>query len=140
MTNEELDRLEKLASKATPGPWEWAEDRFNWKYRRRKKDGTFAAKAGKRLTDSWVFCLVGPHSWCPPGRPVDPETGIPRGLDEHDYHHVMGLRWFHVKVKTLFNVSPSPADEAFIAASRSAVPELIAEVRRLRAELEKVKP
>lgn len=138
MTKAELDRLEAVAAAATPGPWEWAERRFNRKYQVPMKNGRVRAKPGRSIRDSWVYALVGPimpvHPDSIRNRPKDPETGMPPGIDEHDYRRVMALRWFQVKGKTLFNVHPSPKDADFIAEARTAVPALLAEVRRLQEE------
>ena len=140
MTKDELDRLEAVAAAATPGPWEWAERRFNRKYQVPMKNGRVRAKPGRSIRDSWVYALVGPIMTVHPdsirNRPNDPGTGMPPGIDEHDYRRVMALRWSQVKGKTLFNVHPSPHDAALIAEARSAVPALIAEIRRLQAENE----
>lgn len=85
MTEEELARLEELASKATPGPWEWV--------------------AGSDA----LHATTVPHEW------HEDETAKIIVTDSHVY-------------------PPHGADAAFIAAAREAVPALLAEVRRLRAE------
>lgn len=83
MTDEQLKELERLASEATPGPWNW---------------------------DSYD------HVCCPMVRPED-----------------LGNEVCCVSIESQCRY----ADGLFIAASRTAIPALVAEVLRLRAALEK---
>lgn len=83
MTDDELNRLEALASAATPGPW--------------------------RYEDSYDPCVI-------------TESGQYIAQTSYDQQSVSrGDRDYHVAAH-------------FIAASRDAVPALIAEVRRLRGD------
>ena len=84
MTPADLDRLDELASKATPGPW-------------------------------GVYRITYEHQ---PGHLV---IGSP---DQRDLKH---------------DIYPTGHDAAFIAASRTAIPALIAEVRRLRRGADGIK-
>lgn len=86
MSDEELDRLERLADGATPGPWD---DRHRGCLR---------------------IPIIAPH----PAR-------------DADWRLIADVRSAGRERE---------ANAAFIAAARTAVPELIAEVRRLRAQIE----
>lgn len=109
MSNEELDRLEKLAQAATPGPW----------YAHATDDQMFmnARYVGLKKCDFR-------H---------DGECGLDID-DPDDGNEIICI--------TLLQSPPLVLQDAcdentmFIAASREAVPALVAEVRRLRAEPE----
>jgi len=95
ITDSELDRLEALASAATPGPWH--DDQGSWVYSSNPDAcRAFAMMNAEDTARFYVGACIGE--------------------------------------------SMGTADAAFIAASRSAVPKLIAEVRALRSLLREALP
>ncbi len=108
MTDDELDRLDALAQAATPGPW---------------------------LQGMWSGrCERPDHSVPHPGAPECTYTQYLRTYPQ-------ALRYVSVapNVTLIGGSDEGPwldaPNAAFIAASREAVPALVAEVRRLRVEL-----
>jgi hypothetical protein len=110
-------RLRDLVDAATPGPWEWAEDRWNDHY---------AHKGAAR----WFWRLQGPQQHA---------SGHP---DPWDYHEVTGLRWYQFSARSrkdgVVGV-PGQGDRALIAAAPAAITALLDEVERLRAEVERLR-
>lgn len=107
---------------ATPGPWRWMEDHFNERIAPFGKSGKRRPRIGKRLTDLWVYLLVGaPH--CPCG---DDST-----RDAYDYPHVAGLQWWAIKGRELVNAAPNQENAAFIAAARTDVEDFAAALLRV---------
>lgn len=130
------DRLADIAARsdmATPGPWAWREDQFREKYMQRLSNGNWRARPGKRASDSWVMLLTGPLHWTIPTS-FTPEE-IEQATDEWDYPHILALRWNQVRGNTLFNAAPFAHDAAFIAATRTDVPDLLADAQASRALL-----
>lgn len=93
MTEDELDRLEALASAATPGPWE--------------------------------------STWNQVDVDGETEDVITTSEPREQYRSVVGTFWYDG-----LHAGCKEQDAAFIAACREAVPKLIAEVRRIRKELD----
>jgi hypothetical protein len=116
-SSQELAHWRSLAEKATPGPWTWAEDKWN-------------AAMKKNSRSRYVYFLQ--------GRKLG---GVRPGQEfsEFDYHDVMHLRWFEVKGTSLFNVVPSSSDQEFIAEARTALPQLLDYVKSLEAEVARLK-
>jgi hypothetical protein len=109
VTDERLAEWGRLADAATDGPWESAVGGIY--YDPRKPGLTDRAD----IKTAWT--------WQPTYKSGD-KKGQPKGEPEH----------VAVAFGVLFPAILLP-DAAFIAAARTAVPELVAEVRRLRAEL-----
>jgi len=130
----DIEPIKKRLAKATPGPWEWREDVFRPKYMKRKRDGKWMARRGKRAVQSWVALLTGPprNSHTPPPTLENIERGYP---DEWDYPHIIALRWSDFRAKSLINALPSPDDMALIANAPTDIKALVKEVERLRALL-----
>ena len=111
MTDERLDELERLANAATPGPWAW------------RIDGG----------DHWASNLVR-MAVDTPGRKHDGEvildtakTGLASSCDDVTAYITSGY-----SVDEGRPIAELLANFELLARSREAVPELIAEVRRLR--------
>jgi transcriptional regulator with XRE-family HTH domain len=112
VTDDELDRLDALAQAASPGPWTWAlaeSDGVTLRHPDMTPPGCLT------VTD-----LESPTRWVASADAPAPITGLPP--DEND-----GSTDGEFLVFQVFE-----PDAAFITASRTAVPKLIAEVRRLR--------
>ena len=116
MSEQELAEIEARAAAAEPGPWRWREREHNERIRK-------TSRAGRRSREQWVYLLQGPA----------PDANWE---DDQHIHQVMALNWSVIRGTTLSNVGPHPKNAAFIAHSRTDVPQLAAEVRRLRALLE----
>jgi hypothetical protein len=112
-TPKELAYWRSLSNQATRGPWEWAEDKWN-------------ARMKKRSRSRYVHLLQGP---------LHGGIVFERGTDEYDHHQVMHLRWSEVKGGWLFGVSPLPQDREFIAEARTALPRLLDYVESLEKEV-----
>ena len=100
------------------------------------RNGDWRALPGRNSRDTHVFLLVGPRfdgEGPPTEAAYDPASPDHRNFDEYDYKRVMALPWRYIRGDGIVNVTPSDDDAAFIAAARTAVPALIAEIRRLRA-------
>lgn len=110
LSDEDLEAIEARCRAARPGPWHWTHDLVNEYVRSRR--------SGKHWRERYIYLLQGRGQ---------------RFQDSSDAR-VLGLEWNLIKGDT-FCGSPRPADAAFIAAARSDVPRLLAEVRRLREEL-----
>jgi hypothetical protein len=118
-SEKDLARWRELTEKATPGPWSWNEGSWNERTDQRYPNG-------KRLRDHFVYALQGPsHYQDPPGA---------SWADPYEFPRVMWLRWHSVKGDTLHHASPNPADRAFIAEARTALPLLLLYVQRLEQE------
>lgn len=105
MTREELDRAEKLAGEATPGPWRVA---FH--------DDSFHMNAISIRTDDLNEDLGGSGE-----EPIYGGCVAMTLLQQPRYICHRGETW--------------DEDAAFIAAARTLVPELVAEVRSVKARL-----
>ncbi len=107
MTDERLAELERLANAATPGPWH--------------------SRDSRRHPENWTVRATGETNWPEGGCSWDVLACIRPEDDPEDYGFVV-----------IFGeaddgeVQPKSTDLDFIAAARLAVPELIAEIRRLR--------
>lgn len=113
MTDDELDRLEALADAARPGPWTWEPA---------EADGVRLKHPEHIPGNSIAMCeLVNAKHWI---------------ITAHGRVHVTGLapEWTDGDGEGEFDVFNVHAPSAaLIAASRTAVPALIEEIRRLRA-------
>lgn len=89
----DLDRLERIVAKATPGPWEWFEGEL-------RPSSWIALKTAARKAEGYD----------------DPVGLYERAIVETDDGYY----------------GPGEADRDLIVALRNAVPELIAEIKRLR--------
>jgi hypothetical protein len=128
MTDDELAKIKERCEKATPGPWEWAQDRINdlhFRIRREKPDANghiFRAKPGSGgLRNSFIYLLK---------RRFD----IPAFDRETLTGSVMYLRWFEYRANGYSN-GPQEYDAEFIAHARSDIPALLEEVESLRKTL-----
>lgn len=110
LSEDDLAAIEERCRGLTPAPWHWTQDIVNDYIR----DG----RGRRAWRDQYVYILAGRGQ---------------RYQDSWD-HNVLRLQWSQIKGDT-FMGSPSKKDAAFIAAARSDVPRLLAEVRRLRTEL-----
>jgi hypothetical protein len=121
LTNERLAEIRARCEAATPGPWIWDEKRFNERLRRRGER--------KNSHKRFVYALHGACNMCMFGCRDDIDHG------PFDYHSVMYLNWYSVKGNVLAGASPMPKDATFIAHARDDIPELLAEIDRLRVRL-----
>lgn len=138
MTEEELTALERLAERATPGPWvDWLARYADAMNAYKKRHGVWYH--GTAAWSTPVVLIGGSTDFM--GQPLTDED-IPGRADFHDLKKVIGWRWGMLKRGTTAITEGflSPEDTAFICASRAAVPALIAEVRRLRAALGETGP
>jgi hypothetical protein len=145
MTHAELLHLEQLAGQASPGPWRDLTDDWNaalLRYRERygaHYDGPLRG-ANKRCSKEAYVLIVEDNYH---GDPIVADR-LPVAPDYYELHKVLALtvedvflarRDFGITARALFPTAEGRADRLFIAAAREAVPALVAEVRRLRAEL-----
>lgn len=130
-----LDGIEMRAEAATPGPWWWGEEFFRTRHMKRTHAGLWRAKPGRRARDTHALLLVG----CGPGGPYMPESPSWDNdpIDEWDFPGIIRLQWEDLRSAS-WTGGPKNADCHFIAAARTDIPVLIAEVRRLRALLAEV--
>lgn len=123
MTDERLAELEGLAAAATPGPWRVGVPVWHCTLHAvphpGPEDGCVYTYEGWENDRCWS---VSPDPGYGPADTSDAERPVVCGMWDYD---AGGVR--------------RPADALFIAAARGAVPELVAEVRRLRAELARVR-
>ena len=117
----DLDALEALLEKATPLPWtdrrqEFQERHAVFSWRTRK----WRARPGHRIRQTWVCLITGP------------QRAPYSHLDEWDYPHVIALQWSSIKGDALGGFMRHKDAELIIAAV-NALPELIRELRELRA-------
>ena len=138
MTDERLAQIKALCEKATPGPWRWMEDVFRQRYAVKTRTGKYRAKPGRSIRDTWIGLLLG----APDGFVQEQikkngiEATVASGMvDEYDFKGIFRLRWSDIRGEC-FSGMPRHEDCAFIAEARTIVPELIAEVERLRELLE----
>lgn len=132
----DLEQIEKRCAAATAGPWKWRENDFRPRYMQQMRNGNWRARPGRKANDSWVFLLVAPSNHEASDDKDELARQIERGrIDEYDFRHIFALRWNQVRGNNLWNATPSEADCAFIEASRTDIPELVAEVKRLRARV-----
>lgn len=143
MTEEQLSEIEARANAATAGPWMWRERLANAQggrtKRRSVREGRLVYLLTRALYPHEHDCAIGrgrftreyqPPAWC----------DDPRCAAVYETSALMALRWRDIKRGTvLWNVTPPPNDEAFIARARTDIPALVAEVRRLRAALEQLR-
>lgn len=111
------DELQKLCDAATPGPWEW------------RDDGDLYSTAKKTWQDQ-IICTDS----C-----VYPPRGNPESLreaQEYAAKHPEDDSAGKYARKGLEETVAEPPDAAFIAASREAVPRLLAENKQLREALD----
>lgn len=118
MTGERLAELERLASAATPGPWRVGYPAFRCVL-------DHAGEAHGRGKCRYSF-----EGWRDGEGQVSRDIGYGPESVSGDEAPVVAGTWDYE-----CGGVREPADAAFIAAARTAVPELVAEVRRLRAEL-----
>jgi hypothetical protein len=113
----DLAHWRALSDQATPGPWQWAEEKWNTRLKQNDRS-------------RYVYCLQGP--------PYDGSLGE-RWVGEFDYYRIMTLRWAQVKGDTLLGGSPTQENREFIAAARTALPRLLDYVASLEAENARLK-
>lgn len=111
MTDAELNELEKLCAQATPGPWVCDEG-----------DDELCSSISGVVAESVLDDFTSTERWAARKHRGDFRREMP---------------WIAV-VPGCESVVVDDRNFAFIAASRTAVPTLIAEVRRLRAEVERL--
>jgi hypothetical protein len=115
MTDDRLAELEALASAATPGPWRAGRPTFQCVLDH-GKDGHGRGN-----------CRYGFRGWVDGGTTVSRDVAYgPESVSTDEAPVVAGM-WDYEEGGVR-----EPADASFIAAARIAVPELIAEIRRLR--------
>ena len=117
----DLDALEALLEEATPLPWTDRTQEFLERHAvLSPRSGEWEARPGHHIRQTWVCLITGP------------QRGSYRYPDEWDYPHVIALRWSAIKGDGLANFMPGQ-DEGLIIAAVNALPELIRELRELRA-------
>jgi hypothetical protein len=116
MTDEELDAIEQRAAKATPAPWAWSEGR-----------------CGNARGDS--LDTLNPAHKEARDRALDEvrKAGYARNAYPRAWPNEVVSFWADYAEDSGMTVSD--ADAEFIAAARSDVPALVAELRRLREAL-----
>lgn len=117
MSDDELLEIEELAELATPGPW-------------------YVHSTDDRLAANALYVSSQPENL-----QVDPGRGLAEEFPEHVNPGVV-VAITLLQNPRLADVADERWDEnsQFIAASRSYVPKLILEVRRLRGELAQMRP
>lgn len=136
-----LDELERLEREATPGPWRWLHKFFRTRHQKHVRGGKLKARTGHSSKDACVYFLAGPSASgaeFPTEEEYDPTNPKHRAIDEYDFAHVFMLRWSQVKGNSILNAGATEANEAFIAASRNAIPALLAAVRAMLAHAERI--
>ena len=122
ITEERLAEIEARANAATQGPWEMRTDQDNGQGSREQ---LLASNTGEwKVCDS--FCI-----WTPPAAT---SRGKQRAPNEHEHKYdptVLAGDGWHGSGDLII----SDEDAAFIAAARTDVPQLVAEIRRLRDAL-----
>ena len=117
----DLDALEALLEEATPLPWSDRRQEFQERHAvLSRRSGQWRARPGHHIRQTWVCLITGP------------QQGSYSYPDEWDYPHVIALRWSSIKGDGLANFMPGQ-DEGLIIAAVNALPELIRELRELRA-------
>jgi hypothetical protein len=114
-TPEELAHWRDLSDKATRGPWAWNEERWNALLKR------------KNSPHKYIYALQGPPR-CPA-----------EWADQWDYRTIMKLQWYSVKGSMLLDGSPPPADRAFIAEARTALPRCLDYIDQLHQQIAALK-
>jgi hypothetical protein len=109
LSEEDLAAIGERCRKATPAPWHWTQDVVN-DYLRSRGRGSYR--------EQYLYILQGRGH---------------RYQDSWDAN-IMRLQWSQIKGNTFCGFARDE-DAAFIAAARTDVPRLLAEVRRLRAAL-----
>lgn len=136
MTDEQLAEIERRANAATPGPWiDLSRAYFERCKRDRRTHGNRWYHGSERA--SCPLALIVRDSV--QGKPFALED-IPRRVDRYDLKAVFSLFWSSLpkQAKSMMEGFFRPEDAAFITHARTDVPALIAEVRRLRAALERI--
>lgn len=119
MTDAELDELERLASKATPGPWRVGVPLFRCQ--------NPAHKPARHVTAECVHRFL--EWWDGGGEVISRDIGYTETSTKKDEPPVIAGMWDY----ELGGIQ-EPADAAFIAAANpDTVRALVAEVKRLRA-------
>ena len=135
MNEDRLQALEALCQKATPGPWiDLARTYFERCKADKKNRGGRWYHGSMRQSSPLVLLVRDDDGY---GRRIDPEH-IPCCIDKFDLTTIISLFWSSLPRRTtsmgegFFN----PEDAAFIAEARTALPEALAEIRRLTALLD----
>ena len=119
----DLDALEALLEEATLLPWTDRTKEFRERHALYStRTDTWRARPGHHVRQTWVRLITGP-----PRAPYF-------HLDEWDYPHVIALQWSSIKGDALGGFMRHENAELIIAAV-NALPELIRELRELRAGL-----
>ena len=120
-TDAELDAIEARANAATPGPWEW-EDVDTWPSEWGHSGPDLVTVDGETYICK-CYCV-----WRDKDGVEHREAG-PKHPHEHFRRNATIIRSWGYDADGL---DVEDVDAAFIAAARSDVPRLVAEVRRLR--------
>lgn len=133
MDDERIEELERVCERATPGPWVDYTDVY---YEQCKKDrkqrgrwyhGTERESQPIALIASGILPGLGP---------IKPEH-FPVRVSKYDLQNVLSLFWSHLpkNLKTVYNMGLFSRDAEFITTARTALPEALAEIKRLKAEV-----
>lgn len=134
MTDDRLAELEALAEKATPGPWvavgEKQDNPLTGDYDGCRSYGIVAANADVEGLGpaEWPIVSLGPCGGCE--GPCSRKASLARPLASLRPNQDIGDL-----TDACYPSLNTAANAAFLAAARDAVPELLAENRRLKAEL-----
>lgn len=131
MNEDRIAELEAVCERATGGPWI---DLTKTYYARceadRRQHGNRWYHGSKAASCPLVLIAQDDNRR---GEPIDPEQ-IPRRVDKFDLKTVISQFWSALPKRTT-SVSEGflrPEDAAFITVARTALPEALAEIRRLR--------
>lgn len=133
MTDERLTEIEARITAATPGPWiDLMRTYFERCKADRRQHGNRWYHGSER--DSTPLTLIVRDDV--KGERIDPED-IPRRVDKYEMTDIISLFWSSLPRRTTTMIEGffKPEDAAFIVAARQDVPDLLAEVRRLRREV-----
>jgi len=133
MDEARLTALERICQKATPGPWRDLQPMYLERCKEDRRQYKRGWWHGTQRECSPLSLIVRDSYQ---GEPIDLED-IPRRVDKFDLTTVIELWWSELPKKTtmMINGHFKPEDAAFIVAARSALPEALEEIRRLRAAL-----
>ena len=134
MDEQRLAALELICERATGGPWV---DLLHTYYERceadRRQHGNRWYHGSKAASMPLVLIA---RNTTREGRPLDTEQ-IPRRVDKFDLQTVISLFWSTLPKRATVAVEGFLRDEdtRFITEARTALPEALAEIRRLRTQI-----
>lgn len=121
-----IEEIRSRCKAATPGPWEWAEKRWNDQMAPVGKSGKRRAVRGRSIKECYVYRLQGPPA-------------CPNPIDRFDYKVIMELNWYSVKGNALLGATPRPSDREFISHARQDMEILLDRIESLELEINDLK-